>query len=77
VGAAWRPDLVAEARLRAVLALALAGTAFAHLLTYRSAEPGVLAIDLALLVTAALVWTRQAAPRERAVDAEPELQPAE
>ena len=64
-GAALKPEAASEARLRWLLALALTGTAVAHLLAYRSAEPGVLAINLALLAMAALVWTRPGTQGDR------------
>lgn len=66
-GAALRPELVAEARLRAGLALALVGTAVAHVLAFRWVEPGVLAIDLSLLLAAITVWKRPGMARGREI----------
>lgn len=75
-GAAWRPAAVTEAGMRAALAATLVATPIAHLIAFRSSEPGVLAINLAMLVLALLVWKRPAG-RMRRAEAEPALQPAE
>lgn len=54
--AAVRPRWFDERRIRLLLAGALAATAIAHALWFRPSQPGVLAIDGALLLAAASLW---------------------
>ena len=76
-GAVARPQAFTEAGMRAILAITLAVTAAAHLLAFLPRGAGVLAIDLALLLMAALVWGRPV-PRIAATRGGPAtLQPAE
>lgn len=76
-GAAARPQAFTEAGMRSVLAVALVATAAAHLLAFRSGEPGVLAINFALLAAAVLVWKRPASRTAARQDPAVALEPAE
>lgn len=61
IAAALRSDPVTERRMRNTLALAMGATGLGHLAAFHPAESGVLALDLALTLAAAVVWKR--APR--------------
>lgn len=56
--AAVRPEIVSERTARKVLAIATGATGLAHVVAFRSFDPGNLAIDLVLVVSALLLWTQ-------------------
>lgn len=72
--AIMRPTLAEPKRLMRVLAGSLAVTGLAHVAWFRSTEPGVLAIDAALLVSAALLALVARGPGRHAGEAPPRQQ---
>lgn len=56
---AIRPELFQAHDLRKVLAIAIALTGLMHLIAFQSFKPDVLALNLALIATAGLVWQRR------------------
>lgn len=66
--ATWRPDSITDARLRNTLAVSLSVTGAAHWAAFQPQQPGVLALDAALLMVAILVWKRAPVERSRPVD---------